>query len=76
MSEKSQEEHKTQKHQESKEPIEVFICTCRKEYNSFPALYLHNKNKHDVTLRTKEKSKMKRKVVWSGNRKKLVYEFP
>lgn len=57
-------------------PIEIYICSCRKEYSSFPALYLHNKTKHAVTLRIQQKQKMVHRTVWSGTRKKNIYEFP
>ena len=49
-------EGKEESAKENKNPVErivteVYICSCRKEYQSFPALYLHNKMKHEVSLR-------------------------
>ena len=38
--------------------VEIFNCACGKTYNSFPALYLHNKLKHGLTIRAKQKAKM------------------
>ena len=57
-------------------PTEIYICSCRKEYNSFPALYLHNKIKHGIHLKVENKKNMVRRSVWSGTRKKTIYEFP
>ena len=58
---------------EGKAPIEIFICSCRKEYSSFPALYLHNKTKHGISLRIQEKQNMSKRTAWSGMKKKLIY---
>ena len=55
--------------------VEVFNCACGKTYNSFPALYLHNKLKHGLTIRAKQKAKMMKRKVWSGKNKKIIYEF-
>lgn len=52
---------------------EVFQCDCGKEYKSFPALYLHNRRKHELNLKLFEKEYMPKKVVWSGRKKKIIY---
>lgn len=52
---------------------EFYVCFCAKSYNSYSALYLHAKKKHDQNL-TMKCLKFK-KHEWSGNVKNIYYEF-
>lgn len=54
----------------------VYVCTCRLEYRSFPALYLHHKLKHGSILRSTFRESMTKKTLWKGLKKIVVFEFP
>jgi hypothetical protein len=48
------------------------MCSCGKQYLSFPATYLHFREKHDIKLSTRPTEK--RKIVEiEGNIKKITY---
>lgn len=48
------------------------MCECGKQYQSFPATYLHFRSKHDIKLSTK--SSERRKVVEiDGDTRKITY---
>ena len=56
--------------------MEVYQCICGKEYQSFPALYLHSRNKHSIIVTAEHKKKMIQKKLWSGKKRIIIYEFP
>lgn len=51
----------------------VYVCTCRLEYRSFPALYLHHKLKHGSILRSTFRESMTKKTLWKGLKKIVMF---
>lgn len=54
---------------------EIFLCFCQKQYLSFPALYLHLKQKHSIFIKKADKTCLRKEVEWSGSKKKTIYEI-
>lgn len=52
---------------------EVYLCSCGKEYKSFPATYLHFRTKHNIRLSTKPSEK-RRIIKIEGDIKKILYQ--
>lgn len=48
------------------------MCSCGKQYQSFPATYLHFRTKHDIKLSTKSSEKRKL-ITIEGDIKKITY---
>ena len=55
--------------------MEIFRCSCGQEYLSFSALYLHNKKKHNIFLKTSQKEAAYQKKIWCGKKIKKIYDF-
>lgn len=54
---------------------EIYLCFCQKQYLSFPALYLHLKQKHAIYIKKADKSFLRKEIEWSGSKKKTIYEI-
>lgn len=44
------------------------MCSCGKQYQSFPATYLHFRTKHDIKLSTKPTERRKKIIIQNNSR--------